>query len=457
MVSSKISKTVDMCSERLNMRSKVNVPRATGIHHGTSATRISQKSVTWGDESIFVPLDENSRRVRIVGSNQGSFQLNYNKQKGEDMGIRMLGVGNKVAGIVGGVLLVAGAARCSAQDTTKGSQASKVDISGFVDAYYSENFAQPTSRTNKLRNFDIPENQFNLSLAEVVFQKKAEPVGFRIDADYGTANDIVQPGVSSTASLLQQAYLTAVVPVGSGLTIDAGKFVTSMGYEVIESKDNANYSRSLLFAWAIPYYHTGVRFGYTFSTSFSATLHIVNGWNSVIDNNDSKSIGLMLTYTPVSTTSIILNVMGGHENLTPIEYGSRNVADLVTTHQLSDAFTLGLNADYGEAQTYAGLMLWKGAAIYGRYAISDKTAFAARGEIFDDPQGYALGLGPKSDVKEVTGTYEYKFADALLLRGELRYDFSNVPAFDKKATSSSNGIGTEPTQLTFLVGAVVMF
>ncbi len=230
-----------------------------------------------------------------------------------------------------------------------------------------------------------------------------------------------------------------------------------MGYEVIESKDNTNYSRSLLFAWAIPYYHTGVRIGYSLSPTFAATLHIVNGWNSVIDNNDSKSIGLMLTYTPLSTTSIILNLMGGHENLTTIEYGARNVADLVVNHQLTDAFALGLNLDYGEAQTSSGLMIWKGAAIYGRYTLTDKTAFAVRGEIFDDPQGYALGLGPKSDVKEITGTYEYKFADALLLRGELRDDFSNVPAFDKKASSTSSGIGTETSQLTFLIGAVVMF
>lgn len=369
--------------------------------------------------------------------------------------------------IFGGALLGLATPECEAQDSAKTSQTSKIDISGFVDAYYSENFAQPASQINRLRNFDIAENQFNLSLVEVVFQKKAEPVGFRLDLDYGTANDVVQPGIKSTASLVQQAYLTAALPVGSGITVDVGKFVTHMGYEVIESKDNANYSRSLLFAWAIPYYHTGARIGYTFSPTFSATLHIVNGWNSVIDNNASKSFGLMLNYAPLSTTSVILNLMAGHENVTSIEYGARNVADLIVNHQLSDAFSLGLNADYGEAQTYAGLMLWKGAAIYARYSLTEKTAFAVRGEIFDDPQGYALGLGqplgyalgqgPKSDVKEVTGTYEYKFADALLLRGELRYDFSNMPAFDKKTTSTSSGIGTETTQLTLLVGVVVTF
>ncbi|HEY6952702.1 MAG TPA: porin [Bacteroidota bacterium] len=365
---------------------------------------------------------------------------------------------NRGAVVVLGIVLTFQAdAACLAQDSAKVLQPSKVEVSGFVDAYYSENVAQPTSRTNRLRNFDISENQFNLSLVEVVFQKKAEPVGFRLDLDYGTANDVVQQGVTGTASLLQQAYLTVVIPLGNGLTVDAGKFVTHMGYEVMESKDNANYSRSLLFAWAIPYYHTGMRITYTFSHILSATFHIVNGWNSGIDNNGSKSIGLALNCTPLFATNIVLNLIAGHENLTHIEYGARNVADLVVNHQLSDAVSLGLNADYGEAQTSNGLLRWKGAAIYGRCSITDKTALAVRGEIFDDPEGYAVGLSPKSDIKEITGTYEYKFADALLLRGELRDDFSNVPAFDKKATQTSSGIGTETTQLTFLVSAVVSF
>jgi hypothetical protein len=343
------------------------------------------------------------------------------------------------------------------QDSGKGSDSAGIDMSGFVDTYYSVNFAQPTSQINKLRNFDIGENQLNLSLVEMVFQKKACPVGFRLDVDYGSANDIVQPGVTSTSSLLQQAYLTFVVPVGSGLTIDAGKLTTHMGYEVIESKDNWNYSRSFLFAWAVPYYHTGIRVGYSFSDAFSATFHILNGWNSLIDNNNSKSLGLQLSLAPTGSTTILLNLITGHENLTPVEYGARNVVDVDVTHQLNESLSLGLNGDYGEAQTYGGLMMWKGVAIYGRYAMTEKSGVAVRAEIFDDPQGYALGLGSSADVKEVTCTYDYRFADALLLRGELRYDFSNIPAFDTKGTTTSSGSGTEKTQTTFLVAAVVTF
>jgi hypothetical protein len=348
-------------------------------------------------------------------------------------------------------MVVVSASAAHAQDTLAAA-AGRIAISGFADVFYSKNFAHPASRKNELRNFDIAENQFTLSQVEVVLQKQAEPVGFRVDLDYGAANDIVQPAGASSLSMIQQAYLTAVVPVGKGLTIDAGKFVTHLGNEVIESKDNWNYSRSLLFAWAIPYYHTGVRLAYPLADNFTACVHIVNGWNSGTDNNDFKTLGVTLAWSATASTSITFNAIDGFENMTPIESGKRTVCDLIITQKLSDAFTLALNADYGRAGTDSGMMIWKGLAVYGRYAFTGKAAVALRGEIFDDPQGYATGLGvPHVDVKEVTGTYEYLFARSLLLRGEVRYDFSNAPAFDKQRP------GTETSQATVLIGAVVLF
>jgi hypothetical protein len=187
-------------------------------------------------------------------------------------------------------------------------------------------------------------------------------------------------------------------------------------------------------------------------------MHVVNGWNSGTDNNDFKSLGVTLNYALTGSTGLVVNAMDGFENLTSVENGKRTVFDFIITHQLTESFALALNADYGQAGTTSGLAIWKGAALYGRYVLDPKRAVALRGEMFDDPQGYATGLGIfKFDVKEVTGTYEYKFADALLLRGELRYDFSNAPAFDKKADATTSGIGTESNQLTALIGGVVTF
>jgi hypothetical protein len=338
------------------------------------------------------------------------------------------------------------------------AQGSKLVTSGFVDVYYSKNFQSPASQTNRLRNFDIAENQIALSLAELVVQQKSEPVGFRIDADFGTTSDAVHgitpmAPATSTLAWVQQAYLSAVLPIGDGLTLDAGKFVTAMGLEVIESKDNWNYSRSLLFAWAVPYYHTGVRLSYPLSSNLSASVHVVNGWNSVTDNNAFKSLGLMLSYAPTARTALIVNAMNGVEQPAAAIFGKRTVVDVIFTQALSENVSLALNADYGEEPTAAGLATWKGAALGARIAFDPATALALRGEVFADPVGFATGSGiPHATFSEVTVTLERRVLDALLVRAEFRDDFANTPFFDKK-----DAVGTEQSQPTFLLGLVVSF
>src|SRR5262245_24670602 len=42
---------------------------------------------------------------------------------------------------------------------------------------------------------------------------------------------------------LQEAYISGRVPVGNGLVLKGGKFVTLLGYEVIEAPNNLNFSR----------------------------------------------------------------------------------------------------------------------------------------------------------------------------------------------------------------------
>ena len=296
------------------------------------------------------------------------------------------------------------------------------------------------------------------NLAEVVLQKKASPSGSAWGHRFRHGNDIVQE-IARTGRPVQHAdkHTTGLPHRGDTgrkrVDNGCGKFVTHMGYEVIESKDNWNYSRSLLFAWAVPYFHTGVRLTYPFADNFTAALHIVNGWNSVIDNNEEKSIGLALSYSPTGSTGVILNVMDGFEQPTGIDVGKKKVFDFIINQQVSDACALSLNADYGDETLIWGLATWKGAAVYGRYVLGPVSAIALRGEVFDDPRGYATGLGvPRLDVKEVTATYEIKFADALLVRGEVRDDFSNAQIFDKRSN-----VGTETSQLTFLVGLVAMF
>lgn len=326
------------------------------------------------------------------------------------------------------------------------AQTSGITTGGFFDAYYIKNLGSPVTGANKIRVFDPVDNEFNLGLAELDFQKKAEPVGFRVDLAAGKV-----AGLSLTG-IVQQAYLTTVIPVGDGLTVDVGQFVTHMGFEVIESKDNWNYSRSILFGWAIPFYHTGARFSYPVLSNLSATVHVLNGWNLVTDNNTYKTLGLTLNYAPAPSTAVILNALSGTEAVAPV-YGKRSVYDLIITHQLTDALSLAFNADYGQERLAAGLSTWKGGALYAKYVLDPTNAIAARVEYYNDASNSSFtSTGAAQKLSEFTGTYEYKPADNLILRGEVRTDMSDKAYFDdnKKA-------GAGKSQLTLLLGAVVTF
>ncbi len=229
-----------------------------------------------------------------------------------------------------------------------------------------------------------------------------------------------------------------------------------------------------MFAYAIPYWHTGARASYTFSSTFSAAVHFVNGWNNAIDNNRSHSMGLMLNYAVTPSTDIIFNGMDGFERAFNTPYGKRDVADIIVTQTVNDMLSLGLNADYGQErlENPAGngpLAMWKGAAVYGKCTINPKSALALRAEVYSDPFLYTTvaGYNPayytqatpfvntKQTFTEVTLTYEYHMWDPLITRVELRDDMSNNAGFFN--TASVTPSLSAKSQPTLLVGVITTF
>ena len=340
--------------------------------------------------------------------------------------------------------------------STLTADTSKLSITGSVDVNYNYNFNTPASMINGYRNFDVKENQFNINLAKITLQKNASPVGFRIDVGYGQAMDLVNSNgnLGSQLSLrnIEQAYITAVVPIGNGLTVNAGKMATHMGGEVIESAANINYSRSLLFTLAIPYDHLGLCASYPFSSQFTATIYLYNGWNNVDGNNTDKTVGAEINWSPSAKFSFIENYIGGAEE--PNSTQKRHVFDTIINLQVSDPLFLTLNADYGqESLNGGGLAVWKGVALTGKYSVSDKTTLAARGEYYNDQSGFTTSTtGTAQILKEITLTYEYKFTSSLLTRIEYREDFSDQNTFE-----DSNGMVTKNSQSTILLGTIYSF
>jgi hypothetical protein len=362
-----------------------------------------------------------------------------------------------------------------------------VTISGLIDGYFQTNyqhpssvgkptFAAPFSGVNATRAFDYKDG-FGLSLAEINISRtagKGFPLGVTATLTAFDTPPVVyatEPGGKAGYEGIQQLYLTYTPHLlGRDVAIDFGKFVTPFGAEVIESVNNDNYSRGLLFTYAIPFYHTGFRVAAPVTKKLALTLGLVNGWNNTTDDNDAKSFFASFSWTPDSHFTGILNYMGGAEGtgaygkIVPKGAGSitTNLYEIVPTYNVNSKLKLVGDITYGDgAGSVSGMHVsghWFGVAAYVRYQWTPRIATAIRAEQFEDMPGVGaipgaaagglrLGAG-YAKLRSFTVTLEYAaFHNKLISRLEYRHDRANQPF--------SAGVG--PDQDTLTIGEAYKF
>ncbi len=350
------------------------------------------------------------------------------------------------------VIFFAGAMKSGAEEA-KSTAAAIEDIkkslgmSIYLQGGYTYNFEDPDSQQNELRVFDHKANSFTLDLAQLVFVKDAlvGGIGYKLKLSAGeTAKFIHAAGLGNAGDEfdLTEAYISYVAPVGNGLKFQFGKFVTMHGAEVIEAKDNMNYSRSLLFNFAIPFTHTGLMVAYPFSDKVSATFYVVNGWDNFDDEGSSKTLGLSASVTPIEQFSAVVNLMNGREaDLQTGVSSIRSLVDVVATVKPIKNLTFVVNGDYGVQSDSApdgSDAKWYGIAGYAKYDFSDLFSATVRAEYFKDSDG-ARTLTEQA-IKEITITPEFRIAKALLLRPEYRHDWSDKEVFNSGSKKNQDTI-----------------
>ena len=343
-----------------------------------------------------------------------------------------------------------------------------------------------------LRSFENEKNSFILNLGNLHFERAADNLpGFVVDFDFGKTADVVnnttyfcrKDDAAGTATGTpfapitgngtdffdaRQFYLTYTVPVGSGIKLKAGRFVTLAGAEVIKSYNSFNYNvtNSILFGFAIPFTHTGLMGSYAFSDQVSLDFGIVNGWDAVADNNDGKSLhsGLTLAFDPHITfyqTVTYGPEQTGHtvfdNNGVPLVVHAGRSKRLLLTSLITikpiDPLTLIIDYDYGndsDSVPRDGLLRtaqWQGAAGYIVYNFTDNLSACLRGEVFDDVDGARTGAS--ATYTEVTPTLTYKITDGLWWRNEYRHDESDTKRVFAHETNPVRGQDTLATELIY--------
>jgi len=235
-----------------------------------------------------------------------------------------------------------------------------------------------------------------------------------------------------------------------GTEIDYGQFVTSAGAEVIEANANWNYTRSILFAWAIPYYHFGIRTSTPITKSWSAGVQVVNAWNTVWGNNNMKNVGITSIVTmPKYTWSVNYYVGPNHFGTSE---GKRNLLDSTLLLTPSSKVSIYVNGDYGrDNRIGGGYDDWYGLAGAARFQLTKNIAISPRAEFFNDKTGFSTGT--KQVLKEGTITLEYKYNDHLIARGEYRHDASDQKFFNR--SSAGNPLVDAQNTLTLGIMAIL--
>ena len=244
---------------------------------------------------------------------------------------------------------------------------------------------------------------------------------------------------------LQEAYASYQIPIGNGLTLKAGKWVTLLGSEVIESPNNLNFSRSYLFTFSTPLTHVGALLSYPVLPWFSITAGTVVGWDVAKDNNSAMSYTGQFAFTPIKDLVANFNWITGPEQA-HTDSNWRTVLDYVFTYTGIKKLTLGLNVDYGWETDEAYLKAsgtrgdidasWWGWAAYVAYDWTQAFRTALRLEYMKDAEGVRTQLSPpgnKLDLWEVTMTAQYKIWKGLVARVEYRHDSANQKVFSIRA------------------------
>jgi putative OmpL-like beta-barrel porin-2 len=366
-----------------------------------------------------------------------------------------------------------------------------ITIGGYIEGGYTVATNDPPGHVLAGRVFDTKNNKFVLDQFDLFFdrpvdyQKAAQnhtfDIGGHVDFIYGWDSGLIHssgifdsPAVAGVTNGyyasrthpenqadFNQAYVDVALPVGTGLRIRAGKFVTLLGWEVINPTGNAFYSHSYMFGYAIPFTHTGIMGEYKINDDWQIDAGITRGWNqSLNDNNGCPDFLGGITFTPQESDALkkwkfILNLSEGPQ-ATNDNSNWWTVLDFQAIYTASDKLSYVVNIDYGDAPgaTASGAAQWYGIAGYAAYVMNDYLTTNVRAEYYGDTKSFTLGPGGAANLYEVTLNLQVKpmphnnIGQNLVIRPEIRLDYAEKAFFDG---------GSKHYQATFGVDAYFMF
>lgn len=354
-----------------------------------------------------------------------------------------------------------------------------VQVSGTMEVYASLNTNMPGNGITAYRGFDQRAGTVAVSNASVAIDGRYGPVDVLLIAQTGllTSTDYAaepsQPlggaAGDSGADLwrhLQQGIIGW--DAHERVRVEAGVFASPIGIETMAAKDGWTFSRSNLF-FGLPFYHTGARVHVGVADGLKVSVGVVNGWNSVVDNNRRPSGYVQLAADTERIDASVLYFGGVERGLDAAEGQPwRHLLDGWVQANVHPRVAVSVHGNIGMEDAKTGPDRWVGGAVAVRGEVAPRVALAARGDVLAEraaPGTSALFWPTDAEgrgrLASATATLEVKPVTALQLRLEGRYDRGLAPMFFDRtvAQDAATGLGIPERldQATVSLAAIASF
>lgn len=326
----------------------------------------------------------------------------------------------------------------SAQEAVDSAKTTEkaLTVSGYVDAYYRFNFANPKKEQETFNNytsFTNSHNSFELGMASVKLEHSMGKVGVVADLGFGKRAEEFSYNDDKTMLAIKQAYVT--YSPKENLKFTAGSFATHVGYELVDPYLNRNYSMSYMFSYG-PFFHTGVKADLAVGKS-GFMLGVVNPTDLKSANFSRKFLIGQYSYGG-EKVKLYLNYQGGTFYGEDDDDSKIHQGDVVLTAALSDKFSLGYN---GTVQSVSGRNgngkfddgeTWWGSALYLNADPTSTFGLTLRGEYFSNENG--ASAAPGTNIFATTLSANFKVG-ALTIIPELRHESAKDEIYVKRDES----------------------
>lgn len=333
-----------------------------------------------------------------------------------------------------------------------------VQWSGYLEAYYSENFNDPPNhkRPSFIFNHDTAQHPaINLAMVKAAFQSSQVRGNLALGSGtYMRSNYAAEP---HRLRNIFEANAGIKLSDQHNIWLDVGVMPSHLGFESAIGLDNWTLTRSLM-AEGSPYFETGAKISYSSADGkWTTSGLLLTGWQRIHrpDSNTTPSIGHQIVYKPNDKIIINSSSFIGNDQ-SDAQRQMRYFHDLYAQISLNDRWSLIAAFDIGAEQSKPSsddYNVWFSPTVVVRYGYSEKLSFAGRFELFHDKRGVIVSTGTENGF-QTTGysiNMDYKFTDFATLRTELKKMDSRDDVFEKDDSSltDNNTILTTALVLRF--------